>query len=133
MVPDRVHIPWGLVYDADPDSLNMDDTKPPQIDEYGDFWGIKFNTSSVHSTIRAPINPDRLPGETFYLLPAINEVAYTKAYSVLSTVERSFADTFSLRLINRASSGHQLERSLEEVQQREWHLIFLLPRRWEHY
>lgn len=124
MVPDRVHIPWGLVYDADPDSLNIDDTTPPQIDEYGDFWGIKFNTSSVHSTIRARINPDRLPGETFYLLPAINEMAYTKAYSVLSTVERSFADIFWLETNQPLSSGHQLKEAWKKLSNENGILYF---------
>ena|ERR1051325_6203336 len=45
-----IHVPWGLVYDGDPDALSgkADDI---DINQYRNFWCIKYHVASVYYTV----------------------------------------------------------------------------------
>lgn len=125
MVPDNVHVPWGLIYDADPAKLSMDDTELPTMEEYEDFWCIKFGASSVHSTIPLQAIPGTLPGESFQLLSAINQSVYGRAYSVMPGVEQAFVETFwGETNIQGVFSEHQLREAWSQINRENGILYF---------
>lgn len=97
VVEPRIHIPWGLIYDGEPNKLDGS-AKNIDMTTYQDFWNIKYNLSCVYHRIlpgrdqdQAPIDPD-----SYRVLPVLNKVAFAKAISQLTEAEQvAFSDFFN--------------------------------------
>jgi hypothetical protein len=95
LVPDGIHIPWGLIYSDDPDGLDTGEEGEPRIEDYGNFWGIKHSASSVYSTLPPPSDPtNRIASDSFSLLPTLNKGVFDTAYDCLDAVEQGIVDGF---------------------------------------
>jgi hypothetical protein len=46
-----IYVPWGLVYDGDPDCL-ADDSLDTSIDKFREFWCVKYRVSTLYNRIR---------------------------------------------------------------------------------
>lgn len=91
-VPSNLYIPWGLLYNGDPEKLVVDDTEP-RIEEYEDFWCVKYRASSYHANLPLMAS-SALAGESFRLLSAVNNDVFEKAYEVLPEAEQGTAKWF---------------------------------------
>jgi hypothetical protein len=87
VVDERVHIPWGLVYDSDPNLLSRN---PEDIDlaHYPDFWCVKYCLASVYSRIDPSILTGPKNGDRFRVLPVVNQQAFEKAFGALTPEEQ---------------------------------------------
>jgi hypothetical protein len=73
----RVHIPWGLVYDADPQRLSATpgDT---EIQRYEDFWCLKYSVATVYVRITPKGLLPRI-GHNLEVISVINRDALIQA------------------------------------------------------
>lgn len=95
LVPDGIHIPWGLIYSDDYRVLDTGKEGEPRIEDYSDFWGIKHSASSVYSTLPPPSDPtNRIASDSFNLLPTFNKEVFQTAYGCLEDSERGLVDDF---------------------------------------
>lgn len=82
-VDHRIHVPWGLIYDASPDALGEGTT----IDDYADFWSVKHLLTTVHHRVRPrPELPDR---DRFQVLPVLNKDSFEAALDAVSADEKA--------------------------------------------
>jgi hypothetical protein len=76
-----LHVPWGLVYDGDPEQLSGD---PADTDfyHYRDFWCIKYRVASVYSTVDPEGMNRPLPAENLRVHSVVNQtvLARTEPY-----------------------------------------------------
>lgn len=81
-VDHRIHVPWGLIYDASPESLSEGTT----IDDYADFWSVKHLLTTVHH--RVPPRPEPPDRDRFQVLPVLNKDSFDAALEAVSPDER---------------------------------------------
>jgi hypothetical protein len=75
-IDSQIYVPWGLIYDGDPDSL----TAAPEdddIDKYLDFWCLKHKLSSIYNRILS-ISSESSVGDSVNLLPVMDKHVYDK-------------------------------------------------------
>ncbi|MEK6407039.1 MAG: hypothetical protein AABN34_08765 [Acidobacteriota bacterium] len=86
VIDDRTYIPWGLVYDGDPNTLSGE---PDDVDiaHYQDFWCLKYLVSAFYrnATVRGGITPK--PIAMYRLVSALHEQAFTGAEACLDATE----------------------------------------------
>ncbi len=70
-VPPRAHVPWGLVFDVDPDLLSGDPAATG-IDLYRNFWCLKYSLSALYYKIK-PRGMQPRRASSFVVLPALNQ------------------------------------------------------------
>lgn len=92
VVDERVHIPWGLVYDSDP-SLLSGNPEDIELLHYLNFWCIKYRLASVYARIDPSIQTEPKSGDKFHVLPILNKEAFEKAFSALEVKEEQGAFT----------------------------------------
>lgn len=81
-IDNRVHIPWGLLYDAEPAKLSTDSTN---IDQYEDFWCLKYSVSAVHDLVRPSLTHNA--DNPLIGLSVLNKDAFETAYANLIPLE----------------------------------------------
>jgi hypothetical protein len=83
----QIYIPWGLIYDGDPELLS-NDAEDISIDRFRDFWCLKYRLSTLYNRIRGGVvsNP-RTTGEA-RMVKLINEGAWAKAFRQVSHSEQ---------------------------------------------
>ena len=87
-VIDRIHIPWGLIFDRDPETLNGQE-KDTGIDIYRDFWCIKYQLSSMYSRLC----PTRSRSFTsIRLVSVLNQNVFDKVLPHLGDNEKKILD-----------------------------------------
>src|SRR6185503_16885544 len=79
-VDDLVHVPWGLIYEADPDDPKSKgyltgDPEQDDIQLFQSFWCLKYRVSAVHSMITALSIGDSQPAKFFKMLSVVNKSA----------------------------------------------------------
>jgi hypothetical protein len=96
-VGSRVHVPWGLIYDADPGDLTG---KPADtaIDLYRDFWCLKYRVSTLYSRIEPTLAGDAIPGPDFQTVAVLNKkVVEALAAKLQDPAEQKALDDFVLK------------------------------------
>jgi hypothetical protein len=108
LVVPRVHLPWGLAYDGDPQNL-LDNANPLDASLYRDFWCLKYWLSAVYLGITPKAlsaarsaNKVRVIGvlnrraqdEAFQSLPAIDQQVFTDLQSCWNATLFSSQDLF---------------------------------------
>lgn len=85
VVDDRTYIPWGLVYDGDPDDLSG---KPEDtvLDHYNDFWCLKYFVSAFYRNIAARGAAPK-PVALYRLISALHQHAFTGAEAYLGATD----------------------------------------------
>jgi hypothetical protein len=87
-VDNRVHVPWGLIYDANADTLKGR-TEDDAIDNYQSFWCLKYKLSSVYSKV-SPMGVDVVrPADAFKMLSVVNKAVFENAASNLGNSDWS--------------------------------------------
>jgi len=83
----QIYIPWGLVYDGDPEILS-DEAEDISIAKFSGFWCLKYRLSTLYNRIRGGIvrNP-RTTGEA-RIVKLVNEGAWAKAFNQVSEAEQ---------------------------------------------
>ena len=67
-----IRVPWGLIFDGDPDQLPAD---KPCVDRYGAFWCLKYLAPCVHDRVQ-----DFTAGrKTFRVFPVLHEKEFKTA------------------------------------------------------
>lgn len=92
IVAPRIHIPWGLVFDRDPEEpANGDYT----IDKsrFENFWALKYQTSTVYDGRPPTANSRRIPGNSLRIIAVINQTVYDQAVQSLSPEEHAWVDS----------------------------------------
>jgi hypothetical protein len=86
----QIYIPWGLVYDGDPESLK-DDAEDSSFDKFRDFWCVKYQVSTLYNRIRDRVvrNP-RMTSEVT-LVKLTNKSAWDRAILHVSPLEQTIA------------------------------------------
>jgi hypothetical protein len=86
VIDDRTYVPWGLVYDGDPNKLsgNLEDV---DIGQYEDFWCLKYLVSPFYKNIivRGGVNPK--PVALYRLVSALHEHAFSGAEACIDATE----------------------------------------------
>jgi hypothetical protein len=72
-----LHVPWGLVYDGDPERLSG---HAGDIDfaNYRDFWCIKYQVASVYHTVDPEGANKPLPGDVLGVHAIMNQAVYDR-------------------------------------------------------
>ncbi|HEX3529571.1 MAG TPA: hypothetical protein VH988_21125 [Thermoanaerobaculia bacterium] len=106
-VDNRVHIPWGLVYDTDPAQLSgePDDTT---IEHYQNFWCLKHALSTMYSRMLPFGLQEHVSQENLRVLAAVNRAAFETALDVLSEPDRAIWETVQSRFWNPKYSTREL-------------------------
>jgi hypothetical protein len=92
IVEPRIHIPWGLVYDADPQNLTG---KPGDTnwELFQDFWNVKYDVSCLY--YRIPPSQLRTVEPTSYrVLPIVNQASFSTALNQLAETEKKVLTKF---------------------------------------
>jgi hypothetical protein len=85
----RIHVPWGLIYDADPKLLtgSPDDT---DLKLYEAFWSLKHKLATMYFTLTPRVReapPKQI--DFFKLLPVMNRETFRNARRFLTGFERT--------------------------------------------
>jgi hypothetical protein len=81
-------IPWGLVYEADPEEID-DDAKPEDPASYPGFWCLRYLISCLHHRVR-DIDERRV---NFRIFPVVHRSEYDKVHGSLDPKQQgSIAD-----------------------------------------
>lgn len=75
-IDSKIYVPWGLIYDSDPDSLTGA-AEDDEISKYRDFWCLKHKLSSVYNRILL-ISSESGAGTPVNLLPVMDKQVYDK-------------------------------------------------------
>jgi len=119
-VDDLVHVPWGLIYEADPDDPNSKgyltgDPAQDDIKSFQSFWCLKYRVSAVHSMITALSIGDSQPAKFFKMLSVVNKTALDASMSNLREPEdkilRWVRDTFG----EPSTSSQEFFRQWKEI------------------
>jgi hypothetical protein len=86
----QIYIPWGLVYDVDPESL-LDDPQDISINKFSNFWCLKYRLSTLYNRIRDRVVRNPRTTEEARIVKLTNQVAWTKAFLQLSDSEQALA------------------------------------------
>lgn len=89
IVDNRIHIPWGLIYDKDPSSLSGNPAETA-FELFKNFWCIKLALSCLHKRILPYLN-DRKDPNLFRVLPVFNKTCFNEALAHLSEEEKVVA------------------------------------------
>jgi hypothetical protein len=85
----KIYIPWGLVYESDPDLLS-DDAEDTSIEKFSAFWCQKYQASTLYNRIRhTVVQRPRMASEA-RIMKLVNQSAWTKAQLGLSGEEQQF-------------------------------------------
>jgi hypothetical protein len=91
-----VHVPWGLIYDGDPNQLSGDAT---DIDfaHYQNFWCIKYRVASVYQAVDPPGVDQPLPGDVLRVHAVMNRAVYQRAEPQLTVCGTHYWDWITNR------------------------------------
>lgn len=83
LVPSKLHIPWGLIYDRplSPDGTDVDSEN---------FWSLKFAVTAQYSTIPPNGTDEAWPAQKFELLFGAHEPLWQLAHSRLAGGEKQW-------------------------------------------
>jgi hypothetical protein len=72
-----IHVPWGLVYDGDPEALSgkADDI---DVNKYRNFWCIKYHVASVYYTVDPEGANTPLAAKTLRVHSIVNEGVFNR-------------------------------------------------------
>jgi hypothetical protein len=109
-VDDLVHVPWGLIYDADPDVSNSNGylTGNPEQDDiqsFQSFWCLKYRVSAIYSMITPLSIRDLRPAKYFKMLSVVNKSALDTSMQnlmepenkILKWVQKTFGEPVTNR------------------------------------
>jgi hypothetical protein len=86
VVPSRLHIPWGLIYDKPPPAADELDNIP--IDQLAnDFWCMKYNVGSLYSDTAPELVDTVWPTDKFALLLGADQELWKKTRDKLDAAE----------------------------------------------
>ncbi len=91
-VDDLVHVPWGLIYDADPEQLS-DAPDKCEAEVYKNFWCVKHMLSCAYSTMPPELGEESIDAESFAVLPVFQQ----SVFDVASKQLRYAAETKALK------------------------------------
>jgi len=86
LVPSKLHIPWGLIYDQPPLAADGSDVHPEN------FWCLKFAATAQYSSIPPNGTDEAWPVDDFAMLFAAHEPLWQLAYSQLNGSEKQWID-----------------------------------------
>jgi hypothetical protein len=86
-----LHIPWGLVYDGDPEELsgNPEDVA---FEHYQGFWCIKYRASCVYNKVETYSADKPLPAGMVRMQSVVNELVYERTRPYLEKCGAPFWD-----------------------------------------
>lgn len=87
-VEDDIHIPWGLMYDSDPEEMPDGEATPPELNNYPHFWCLKYDAAAINKKITWP-STQAIPENHFRILSVVNRPALLKAAKSLPQKERA--------------------------------------------
>lgn len=76
-IDSQIYVPWGLIYDSDPDKLTGD-PEEDDIETYRDFWCLKYKLSSVYNRILLISMNESPSSDAIKLLPVVDKQVYDK-------------------------------------------------------
>ena len=86
VVPSRVNVPWGLVYEADPQALVA--VEPPHRPEhYGGFWARRFKVAALYSRTSPKAVDFPRDAARFAVIPALHKETWDKVLERLDEPE----------------------------------------------
>lgn len=86
-VEDRIHVPWGLIYDRDPAALP--ETGPgTNAGPYEDFWCLKYQLSTVYFLVRPRGLGRPFPSDDLLMLPVVNRRVFDRTSGCLRGPEQ---------------------------------------------
>lgn len=105
----QVHVPWGLVFDGDPDELPANSN---ELVTYGNFWGLKYAQSCTLSGYTQKQSKLVRDAGRSKLLSLLNHAEASVAYGNLSETLRESHKALMARPVGVA---HDLTRCLELI------------------
>lgn len=88
-----VHIPWGLIFDGDMESLENNPTNS-NIDKYRGFWCIKYKVSTGFEYSK-PMPSWDIPRDCIKLLPVFQQKVYEQTYALSEKEKNQMIKIFS--------------------------------------
>jgi hypothetical protein len=85
----KIYIPWGLVYEGDPEVLS-DDAADTSIEKFGAFWCHKYQVSTLYNRIRHTVVQKPRMATEARIMKLVNQSAWAKAHLGLSHLEQQF-------------------------------------------
>ena len=90
-VNERIHIPWGMVYDTD--NAEIDEPRNP-LDRanFSGFWALKYCTFTTYYRITPDGLTEEVDGRQIELISTVNSTVYDNVRTVLSENEAELVD-----------------------------------------
>jgi len=86
MVPSRLHIPWGLIYDKAPAPMGAANVDLNRL--ANDFWCMKYNVGALYFDSPPELVDTIWPPDKFPLLLGADEVLWNKTRDTLDSAEQ---------------------------------------------
>jgi len=96
-------IPWGLLYEGDPEKI-PDDADPGDFTVYSGFWCLKYLISCLHQRIK-DISETR---PKFKVFPVIHKREYDKVYAAMQPADRTQLSNLLAHFGGSIATSHDL-------------------------
>ncbi|HMF57415.1 MAG TPA: hypothetical protein VK619_13815 [Pyrinomonadaceae bacterium] len=90
-VDEQTYVPWGLVYDADPDKLSGEE-EDVDINHYQNFWCFKYCLSTMYYKIGAKNVKSPKSIDSFKILSVTHDETITQVKACLTDEEKRLFD-----------------------------------------
>jgi hypothetical protein len=120
VVDGYVHVPWGLIYDGDPEALSDDaDAMDPSV--YNGFWCLKYLACCVYSRVQPLSADDVRPRDSTYVLAVVDQRELANSVGHLPAEE---AAVLELHMGQAIVSTEELRVRWEQLQKSNRVLFF---------